>query len=336
MITSLEGLLDIQTATQKFKIEYSGFKIQIFVSTIPIDSLSNSPSLSLLMFFPITSILIAMFSIQFGASVAKSLFGQVGPVSVTFLRLWFAALILGLVFRPWNRRLAKGALWPLIFYGASLGLMNLTFYLALQRVPLGLAVALEFAGPLLLTILSSRKMLDLLWVFMASVGLYIIMFFRPSGVGAAGLNLNHIDPFGGAMALIAGGFWAAYIFFGGRLSKKIPSTQAAAWGMFTAAIIITPFCLTMGAWHSYSAQLLSQGLFVAFMSSAIPYTFEMFALKSIPTKNFGILMSLEPVVASLSGFVMLRESLSPAQLGAVALIVSASLGSVLTISRKRI
>lgn len=280
------------------------------------------------MAFALTVMLVAMLSIQMGAGFAKSLFPVAGPAGTTSLRLLFATLILWVIWRPWRFRLRRADLKILLFYGAALGLMNLTFYLSLQRIPLGLAVTLEFLGPLALSMLASRKRLDFVWALLAAAGVYLIM---------PHVDPNHaLDPLGVAYALVAGGFWALYIFFGQRVGSRLHGGMATSLGMAIATVVALPLTLAIDgvSWVSWS--LVPLGFLVATMSSAIPYSLEMVALKRMPAKTFSILMSLEPAIASLVGLGLLREVLSRSQWLAIGLVMIASLGTVVSARQKKV
>ncbi len=271
-------------------------------------------------------VLIAMLSIQFGASIAKNLFLQIGPELVSFLRITIAAGILAVFFKPWKLRPSKSNWRLLIFYGVSLGLMNLSFYKSLEKIPLGVAVAVEFTGPLLLSILFSRKAIDFVWIGLAACGLYLLSPFYTEGV-------NQLDGMGLFWALVAGLFWGIYIYFGGKVSKSLPSAIASSWGMIIAALAVLPWGIKSFGSQPLSLNLLGLAALVAILSSALPYSLEMVAMKKIPPQNFGILMSLEPVVATLSGYLVLGEVLTFTQLLAIALVIFASLGSVLGLKK---
>jgi inner membrane transporter RhtA len=205
--------------------------------------------------------------------------------------------------------------------------MNLTFYFALERIPLGLAVTLEFIGPLSLAILSSRRKIDFFWALLAAVGIYMVMPVN---------DLSHpLDPMGIMFALIAGLFWAFYIYFGQKAGKNFHGGMATTIGMTFAALVAIPFGLLIDGSKLLNPALLPMGLVVAVFSSALPYSLEMFSLKKIPTKTFGILMSLEPAVASLAGLFFLGEQLNVIQWLAIICVMTASLGSTLTISEQR-
>ncbi|CAI2134668.1 Inner membrane transporter rhtA [Serratia ficaria] len=266
-----------------------------------------------------------MVSIQGGASLAKSLFPLVGAEGITTLRLGIGTLILFVIFRPWRMRFAAGSRLPLLIYGLALGSMNYLFYLSLRTVPLGIAVALEFTGPLAVAMFSSRRPIDFLWVALAIVGLW---FLLPLGHGVAS-----IDPFGAACALGAGACWAVYIIFGQKAGGDHgPGTVAV--GSLIAALVFCP----IGAWQTGSALLnvdiLPVALAVAILSTALPYSLEIIALPKIPARTFGTLMSLEPAMAAFSGMLFLNEHLTGVQWLALAAIIAASMGSTLTIRPK--
>lgn len=264
-----------------------------------------------------------MLSIQFGAGIAKNLFLVAGVQATTTMRIGFAALMMLLIFRPSLKALTKSDFKWLGLYGASLGFMNILFYMAIQRIPLGIAVAIEFTGPLLVTVFSSRKKLDALWIVLAVVGLSLLL-------PLSNQTASNLDLVGVLMALAAGGFWAMYIIFGHHIGSKFPFTLSSSVGMTVAAFTSVPFGVVELS-HSYTQSgVLLKGLAIATLSSAIPYTLEMFALSKLPKKLFGILMSLEPVIAAMAGFIMLGEVLSTQQWISIAMIISASAGSVIS------
>lgn len=273
-------------------------------------------------FAALVVLFVAMLSIQSGASLAKSLFGIMSPEGITSLRLLFAALILLVVWRPWRKRLTRSEWSLILLYGGSLGAMNLFFYLSLARIPLGLAVAFEFTGPLALALISSRRMLDLVWVISAILGVVFLLPFSEAS--------PHLDSLGILLALLAGGCWALYIVFGRRASGRLPAGTTTALGMMCGAILVLPMGLAQEGLLLFDPKNLPMAFAVAVLSSAIPYSLEMFALKRIPTKTFSILMSAEPALAAVSGFIFLSEKLGVLQLLAVAMVVIASAGSSLT------
>ncbi|MEL4014216.1 threonine/homoserine exporter RhtA [Dryocola clanedunensis] len=274
---------------------------------------------------PIVILLIAMTSIQSGASLAKSLFPLVGAPGVTAIRLALGTLILVAVFKPWRLRFKAEQRFPLLMYGLSLGAMNYLFYLSIQTIPLGIAVALEFTGPLAVALFASRRAVDFVWVVLAVLGLW---FLLPLGQG-----ISHVDLTGAACALGAGACWAVYILFGQKAGADHgPAT--VAMGSLIAAIVFVP----IGAFEAGSAlwhwSLLPLGLAVAILSTALPYSLEMIALTRIPTRTFGTLMSMEPGLAALSGMLFLGEHLTLVQWLALLSIIAASVGSTLTLKRE--
>ncbi|MFH7826889.1 threonine/homoserine exporter RhtA [Kluyvera chengduensis] len=274
---------------------------------------------------PILVILISMVSIQSGASLAKSLFPLIGAPGVTALRLALGTLILVVVFKPWRLRVAKAQRLPLLFYGLSLGAMNYLFYLSLQRIPLGIAVALEFTGPLAVALFSSRRAVDFIWVVLAVVGLWFLL--------PLGQDVAHVDLTGALLALGAGAGWAVYILSGRRAGEEHgPAT--VAMGSLIAAIVFVPlgaFQATDALWHW---SILPLGLAIAVLSTALPYSLEMIALTRLPTRTFGTLMSMEPALAALSGMVFLGEMLTGSQTLALGAIIAASMGSTLTMRQE--
>lgn len=283
-------------------------------------------------FIPILMVLMAMLSIQFGASLAKQLFPIIGAGTMTGLRLFFAALILLAIWRPWRHKFNLSGQLNIkknkfiLLYGASLGLMNLFFYLALEKIPLGIAVALEFTGPLAVAIWQSRRFVDFLWALLATVGIYLIM---PMGTTAESINTMGV-----VWALLAGGCWASYIVFGQVAGQNENLGAVTSLGMLVAALVVMPYAfMTTSFQHlqiQAQIQILPMALLIAILSSAIPYSLEMIALKQMPTKTFGILMSLEPAIATAMGFLNLKENLTLTQGLALVCIVSASMGSTLT------
>ncbi|ABP59981.1 MULTISPECIES: threonine/homoserine exporter RhtA [Enterobacteriaceae] len=270
---------------------------------------------------PIVVILIAMLSIQSGASLAKSLFPIIGAPGVTALRIALGTLILVIIFKPWRLRFKKEQRLPLLFYGLSLGAMNYLFYLSIQTVPLGVAVALEFTGPLAVALFSSRRPVDFVWVVLAVLGLWFLL--------PLGQNISHVDLTGAALALGAGACWAVYILTGQRAGEEHgPATVAL--GSLIAAIIFVPLGMAQATESIWQWSVLPIGLAVAVLSTALPYSLEMIALTRLPTRIFGTLMSMEPALAAMSGMVFLGESLTLVQVLALCSIIAASMGSTLT------
>ncbi|MGS2873888.1 threonine/homoserine exporter RhtA [Enterobacter huaxiensis] len=270
---------------------------------------------------PVAVILIAMLSIQSGASLAKSLFPVVGAPGVTALRIALGTLILVVIFKPWRLRFKKEQRLPLLFYGLALGGMNYMFYLSIQTIPLGIAVALEFTGPLAVALFSSRRPVDFIWVILAVLGLW---FLLPLGQDVAQIDLT-----GAALALGAGACWAVYILTGQRAGEEHgPATVAL--GSLIAAIIFVPIGMAQATDSIWQWSILPVGLAVAILSTALPYSLEMIALTRLPTRIFGTLMSMEPALAAISGMVFLGETLTFTQTLALCSIIAASMGSTLT------
>jgi inner membrane transporter RhtA len=269
-------------------------------------------------------VLVAIVSVQGGAALAKGLFPALGPAGTVGLRIGLSALILLLAFRPPLGRLT-GAQWRAVIpFGLVLGVMNLVFYQAISRIPLGLAVTVEFIGPLGVAVFGSRRAVDLLWVLLAGAGIALI---TPWSAGSG------VDPVGVLLALLAGACWAAYIVLGGHLSRILPGGAAVATGMLVAAVAVVPYAAAVGGFANLTAGRFAAGVGVALLSSAVPYTLEMIALRAMPLRTFGILMSLEPAVAAFAGLAFLGEVLTGAQWLAVALVIAASTGSTLTTRR---
>ncbi|HHA1914690.1 MULTISPECIES: threonine/homoserine exporter RhtA [Enterobacter] len=270
---------------------------------------------------PVAVILIAMLSIQSGASLAKSLFPLVGAPGVTALRIVLGTVILVVIFKPWRLRFKKEQRLPLLFYGLSLGAMNYLFYLSIQTIPLGIAVALEFTGPLAVALFSSRRPVDFIWVVLAVLGLW---FLLPLGQSVAEIDLT-----GAALALGAGACWAVYILTGQRAGEEHgPATVAL--GSLIAAIVFVPIGMAQATESIWQWSVMPIGLAVAILSTALPYSLEMIALTRLPTRIFGTLMSMEPALAAISGMVFLGETLTLTQTLALCSIIAASMGSTLT------
>ncbi|KKO45608.1 transporter [Arsukibacterium ikkense] len=279
------------------------------------------------LFLAICCVLLAMVTIQTGASIAKQLFPLIGPDGTTALRLGFSAIVLWLVFRPW-RALPRGRDWQaIIVYGLCLGGMNILFYLAIARIPLGIGVALEFTGPLTVALLASRRKRDLFWVGCAIAGILMLL---PDMRGA-----DALDPIGVLQALAAGACWAGYILFGKKTGSQASGGITVALGMTVAAMVLVPLGAVSQGMALLSWQVLPLGLLVGILSSAIPYSLEMVALRHMTSQNFSVFMSMEPAIAALAGFIILAELLTLWQWLAIALVIIASLGSSLTAGKAK-
>jgi inner membrane transporter RhtA len=272
---------------------------------------------------PVPAILGAIVSVQAGAALAKGLFPALGPIGTVGLRVVLSAIMLMAAFRPGLRALSAAQWRAVIPYGLVLGTMNIVFYLSLSRIPLGVAVTVEFVGPLAVAIFGSRRAVDIAWVVLAATGIAPITPWSGGGADAVGV----------AFALAAGVCWAAYILLGGRVSRIMSGGASVATGMLIASFVALPAAIATGGCARLTLPLFVAAIGVALLSSAIPYTLEMIALKRLPARTFGILMSLEPAVAALLGLVVLHELLSFRQWMAVAFIIGASTGSTLTSRR---
>jgi inner membrane transporter RhtA len=270
---------------------------------------------------PVGLLLIAMASIQSGASLAKSMFPLVGAQGTTTLRLIFASVIMVILLKPWRATLTAKSLRTVVIYGIALGGMNFLFYMSLRSVPLGIAVALEFTGPLAVAIYASRRAVDFLWIALAAFGLILLI---PTGDAKAGIDL-----LGASYALGAGAFWALYILFGQKAGAD-NGIQTAALGVLIAAIFIAPIGIVHAGSALLSPALIPVALGVAILSTALPYSLEMIALTRMPARTFGTLMSIEPAFGALSGLLFLHEVLSLSQWMAIASIICASIGATLT------
>lgn len=266
---------------------------------------------------PTGLVLLSISSTQIGAAIAKSLLDELGPAGMVFLRVGFAALVLLLLWHSQLKGYVCANYFVVILFGLVLAGMNLSFYSAIERIPLGIAVTLEFVGPLGVAVAGSRRLFDLLWVVMAAVG---IVLLAPLG----GVKL---DPLGLALALLAGSFWAAYILLGARMGRASPGGAGLALAMSVAAVVLLPLGVLSGGAALLDARLLTAGFGVALLSSAIPYSLEIEALRRLPTRMFGVLMSLEPAIAALVGFVILGEDLGLRAITAVLLVTVATFGA---------
>jgi inner membrane transporter RhtA len=266
---------------------------------------------------PTLLVVVAVSSVQFGAALAKSLFDEVGAGGTVFLRVLFAALVLVAVWRPAVAGRSP-AEWRLIaVFGLALAGMNLAFYESLERIPLGIATTFEFVGPLGVAIAGSRRPVDLAWVVLAGTGIVLLSDF-----GGADL-----DRLGVALALLAGGFWAAYILLSARVGSVFPGASGLALAMVAGAVMLAPVGIADAGGDLLVPGVLAVAVAVAILSSAIPYTLEMEALRRMPVGVFGVMMSIEPAVAALAGFIVLDEGLATRELVAILLVVAASAGA---------
>jgi inner membrane transporter RhtA len=260
-------------------------------------------------------VLVGIVSVQLGSALAKNLFDAVGSLGTVALRLLFAAVVLILFWRP-SLQLDRRAWRIVLAYGVILGLMNLSFYLSLARLPLGIAVTIEFLGPIAVALAGSRRWLDAFWAVLAAAGVVLLM----EGGG-------DLDPLGVLLALAAGTFWGIYILLGAALGRHTTEGNGLALGMVVAALVVVPVGVVDGGTALLLPWVLLAGLGVALLSSVIPYTVDLEALRKIPPRVFGILMSLEPAMAALIGLIVLEEMLHVTQWIAVLCVVVASAGA---------
>lgn len=257
----------------------------------------------------------AIVSVQLGAAIATELFDELGPVGTVMLRLAFAALVLAALWRPSLRSLGAR---DVLLFGIALAGMNTSFYLALDRIPLGIAVTLEFVGPLGVAFAASRRRLDVAWASLAALG---ILLLSPAPGG-------DLDALGMALALLAGSFWAAYIVLSVRIGRAFDEGDGLALAMIVGAALTLPAGIVAGGAELARPDLLAAGFAIALLSSAIPYSLELEALRRLPQGTFGVLMSLEPGVAATVGLLVLGQDLSAREVIAVGLVVAASAGAL--------
>lgn len=270
---------------------------------------------------PYAALLGAIVTLYVGTSFAKTLFPLVGPQGVTAYRVVFAALILQLIWRPWRHPISRADLGKVALYGAVVGTMNLVFYMAIRTIPLGLAIAIEFVGPLMVAVASSRKLIHFVWIGLAVLGLALLLPIDP--------HAARLDPLGVGFASAAAVLWALYIILGKR-TGHLHAGRTVALGMTAGALIVAPIGVVSAGAALLQPRLLGLGLVVAVLSSAIPYSLEMIALRGIPKRSFSVMLSLEPAAGALAGLVILHERLVLTQWLAIAAIVAASAGAILT------
>jgi inner membrane transporter RhtA len=262
----------------------------------------------------------AIASVQSGAAVATRLFPDVGPGGTVLLRLALSALLLLAFVRPTVRSRARADVGWGVAYGVALAAMNATFYEALSRIPLGVAVTIEFVGPLAVAVLGSRRPLDFLWVVLAGTGVALLT----TGSGTEG---GGIDGLGVLMALVAGGFWAAYILLAQRVGRVYPGASGLAFALVVATVVVAPFGLVTAGTRLWDGEVIGRGAAVAVLSSAVPYSLELFALRRMRASVFGVLMSLEPAMAAVSGLVFLGQHLRAREWAAIVCVMVASIGA---------
>ena len=259
----------------------------------------------------------AIGSVQFGSALAATLFARVGTSGAVVLRLVSASVVLLAVWRPRLRRRARRELLLVATFGLVLAGMNLSFYNALDRIPLGIAVSIEFLGPLAVAVGWSRRRIDLLWVALAVAGILALTRAGAHGLSAIGV----------AFALAAGCFWAAYIVLNARVGRRFEGGAGLALAMCVASAAVVPAGVIDGGGHLLEPRSLALGAAVGMLSSAIPYSFELEALRRIAVNVFGVLMSLEPAMAALAGLIVLGQGLTARAVAGIALVVAASAGA---------
>jgi inner membrane transporter RhtA len=282
---------------------------------------SSTPFKSHSIVLPVVATIVAMVSIQSGAVLAKGLFPLIGATGTTALRLAIASLMLLAVWRPWRRRPTAREVRSIVIYGLAMGWMNLFFYLSLSRIPLGIAVALEFTGPLAVAMANSHRAADFLWIALAGLGLLALL---PLGSGS-----HSLAPAGIVFALAAGLCWAVYILYGQKAGAS-HGGGTAALGTLVGALVIVPIGVAHAGAALFTPAVLPAACAVALLSSALPYSLEMFALTRLPVRTFGVLMSMEPALGALSGLCFLGERLTMIQWAAIVSIMIASGGSAAT------
>lgn len=275
---------------------------------------------------PVLIVVLGMAFVQTGASFAKLLFPVLGASGSAALRLTFAAIILLVVFRPWRQRIDARMWKAVLMFGAFTGVMNLTFYASIQHIPLGIAVAIEFIGPLAIALIGARRPLDFFWIALAIFGFAMLLPWSDA--------TGTISPVGVFFALCAGACWAGYIIYGQRAGIA-GGTKMAPLAIGTAAIVALPFGIADAGWQLLDLSIWPLALAVALLSTAIPYSLDLFALPHIPARLFSILMSGQPAMAALSGLIFLHETIGPVQLIGMAGIMAASMGATLTIARQK-
>lgn len=267
-------------------------------------------------------------SLPFGAAVAAQLFPVLGPWGVTSLRVAIAAVLLVVIVRPRPRRWTRPQWTAAVLFGVSLAAMNGFFYAAIDRIPLGPAVAIEFLGPLVLAAVLTRRFADAVWVAVALLGMALL--------GIDGLiGAEPLDPFGVLFILIAAGFWVMYIRMSARVGALIPGSSGLAMGLVVAAVLLIPVGVPAAATVAADPSLLLLAAITAVLSSVIPYSFELAALRRLPQRVFGVLLSLEPAFATLAGWLILGQDATVLRLVAVALVIAASVGTTLGVRRDR-
>ncbi|URM90959.1 EamA family transporter [Streptomyces sp. MRC013] len=267
---------------------------------------------------PVALVVGGALSVQFGAAIAVLLIPRAGALGVVTLRLALAALVLLVACRPGVRGYSRSDWGTVVAFGTAMAVMNISFYQAIERIPLGAAVTLEVLGPLALSVVASRRAVSLLWAGFALAGVVLLN----------GGGFDRLDPVGAGFALAAGTMWAAYIVFSARTGRRFPQADGLALAMAVGAVLSLPLGVAQTGAGLVVPSTLALGLAVAVLSSVLPYTLELIALRRLPAGTFAVLMSLEPAVAALAGLLVLRQALSGTDAAAIALVIAASIGAV--------
>ncbi|MFJ7944552.1 EamA family transporter [Streptomyces sp. NPDC096354] len=267
---------------------------------------------------PVALVVAGGLSVQFGSAVAALLMPRAGALGVVTLRLVVAAVVLLVVCRPKLRGHSRADWGTVVAFGIAMGAMNMLFYQALDRIPLGAAVTLEVLGPLALSVIASRRLVNLVWAGLALGGVFLL----------GGGGFDRLDPLGAAFALGAGAMWATYIVFSARTGRRFPQADGLALAMVVAAVLSLPLGILESGAKLAVPSTLAMGAAVALMSSVLPYTLELMALRRLPAHTFAVLMSLEPAIAATAGFLILDQALTATDALAIALVIGASMGAV--------
>ncbi|WP_030165091.1 EamA family transporter [Streptomyces sp. NRRL S-813] len=269
---------------------------------------------------PVGLVLAGGVSVQFGGALAVTLMPRAGALGVVSLRLLVAAIVLLLVCRPRLRGHSRADWGTVVVFGVTMAAMNGLFYQAVDRIPLGPAVTLEVLGPLALSVLASRRAVNAVWAALALAGVFLL----------GGGDFGSLDPVGVAFALGAGAMWAAYIVFSARTGRRFPQADGLALAMTVGAVLFLPLGIAESGAKLADPTTFGLGAAVALLSSVLPYTLELLALRRLPASTFAVLMSLEPALAATAGFLVLGQSLTPAQGLAITLVIAASMGAIRT------
>ncbi|MET4640380.1 EamA family transporter [Streptomyces sp. NBC_01724] len=267
---------------------------------------------------PVALVVAGGLSVQFGSAVAALLMPRAGALGVVTLRLVVAAVVLLVVCRPKLRGHSRADWGTVVAFGVAMGAMNMLFYQALDRIPLGAAVTLEVLGPLALSVIASRRLINFVWAGLALGGVFLL----------GGGGFDRLDPLGAGFALGAGAMWATYIVFSARTGRRFPQADGLALAMVVAAVLSLPLGILESGAKLAVPSTLAMGAAVALMSSVLPYTLELMALRRLPAHTFAVLMSLEPAIAATAGFLILDQALTATDALAIALVIGASMGAV--------